>query len=1000
MTFSVPRKSRRPVIPFLCAVVAATVPAWGEDLIQELQHVPYQIVYESCQEDNWGLFLVGADGSQRVNLTRTPDVNELYPHVSPDGTKISFEVDAGEGDSKTRDVYWPGRLCGGKSAPARPAADFVVAVTGDDRNPGTEAQPFATVSRARDAVRGLRKSQPARDVLVLIRGGTYRMAEPLVFTPEDSGRDGGSVTYAAYPGEQPVLSGGRQITGFQLGTDGLWTAKVPDVQGGPWHFEQLYVNGRRAVRARTPNRFYFYMNAPRRQGVDPATGQPGKPDDRKFVANPQDLAPLVNLPPDRLRDVVVASYHSWHISRQYVASIMPQKNVVVLTGTCSVPFFTYTQNERYFLENYREALDAPGEWFLDRDSTLCYKPLPGEDLQTAEVIAPVTDTLLQFLGTGENQPVAKITVRGLGFAYGGYVLPAGGQSSPQAACKIPAVVMADYARQVTLQDCAVEHTGSYGVWFRDGCRDCSVRRCFFHDLGAGGVRLGQTGKDPPPPAVTSHIRIDNNIIRNSGHVWPDAVGVLIGHSGHNQVTHNDISGLAYTGISAGWRWGYGAVPSVENSICFNHIHHLGWDVLADMGGIYTLGEAPGTVLGNNVIHDIDGDGDSGMHGLYNDNSTSLMLLENNLVYNVRDGGYQIGSGRGNVLRNNVFVARPQGGSRHGQLLFCMYYPVEEHLAATFERNIIYGSGGKLFSVPPAFGERLQFRNNLYWEPSGAALDFVGKSFADWQKSGRDAGSVVADPKFIDPANRDFRLSPDSPALALGFVPIDYTQAGVYGDPAWVRKSREVQYPPCEYSPPRPPLTFSDDFEDTPVGQTPALASVHAGEPPASIAVTEELAAGGRRCLKITDAPGQKYAHDPHFFYSPRQNRGRATLAFDIRVEPGSKLYCEWREYPGNPYFHTGPRIAIHNGELTAPGSQPLSVPVSQWFHVEMSAGQGDQADGNWQLTVVLPGETPKQFHLKTASPPFRITTWLGFVSDGTQSAVYYLDNLRLSNRTE
>lgn len=893
-----------------------------------------------------------------------------------------------------------GALLGGESPPARPPADFVVAPTGDDRNPGTEAQPLATIRRARDAVREFRKGQPDRGALVLIRGGTYRLEEPLVFGPEDSGHEGAPVTYAAYPGEQPVLSGGRQITGFQPGPNGLWTAKVPAVRGGPWRFEQLYVNGRRAVRARTPNRFYFYMNALRRRGVDPATGQPAKPDDRTFLANPQDLAPLTALPPERLRDVVVASYHSWHISRQYIASLMPEKNVVVLTGTCGVPFFTYTQNERYFLENYREALDVPGEWFLDRDNTLYYKPLPEEDLKTTEVVAPLADTFLHFLGAGEGQRVANIAVRGLRFAHGAYRLPTEGQSSPQAACTIPAVIMADYAQHVTLQDCAVEHTGSYGVWFRDGCRDCSVQRCFFNDLGAGGVRLGQTGKAPQPPAVTSHIRIDNNIIRNSGHVWPDAVGVLIGHSGHNRITHNDISGMAYTGISAGWRWGYGKVPSVENSICFNHIHHLGWDVLADMGGIYTLGEAPGTVLGNNVIHDIDGDGDSGMHGLYNDNSTSLMLLENNLVYNVRDGGYQIGSGKGNILRNNVFVARPQGRSRHGQLLFCMYYPVEKQLAATFERNIIYGSGGRLFSVPPTFGERLQFHNNLYWEPSGEPLDFVGKSFADWQKSGRDAGSVVADPKFVDPANHNFTLQPDSPALALGFVPIDYAQAGVYGDPAWVRKAHEVRYPPCEYSPPRPPLTFFDDFEDTPVGDPPAIASVHVGRPPAAIAVTEELAAGGRRCLKITDASGLKYAHDPHFFYSPAQNRGRATLAFDIRVEKGAQLYCEWREYPGVPYFHTGPRIAIRSAKLIAPGNQPLSVPVGKWFHVEMSAGQGDQADGNWHLTVVLPGESPRQFHLKTASSSFRTTTWLGFVSDGTQNAVYYLDNIRLSNTAE
>lgn len=867
-------------------------------------------------------------------------------------------------------------------------AVFYVAPTGKDSSPGTKEQPLATLEAARDAARKV-EAGPRRIVLL---PGEYFLDKPFELDARDSG-----LTIEAGEGGPVTLHGGRRITGLERDAQGLWTVQVPKLRGRPWRFEQLYVNGRRAVRARTPNRFYFYMNAPRRASVDPATGQPRKPDDRTFLANAKDIAPLVSMPPEQLRDVVVASYHSWHISRQYVASVEPEKNTVFLTGSCGVPFFTYTQNERYFLENYREALDAPGEWFLDRDGELSYQPLPEEDLRTAEIVAPVTDTLLQFSG-GEGRPVANITVRGLRLAYAGYQLPPEGQSSPQAACKIPAVVMADYAHRITLEDCTIEHTGTYGAWFRDGCRDCSVQRCLLQDLGAGGVRIGQTDRDPKPAERTSQIRIDNNILRRAGHVWPDAVGVLVGHSGDNQVTHNDISGMAYTGISVGWRWGYGEVPSVRNSIRFNHIHHLGWDVLADMGGIYTLGEAPGTVLGNNVIHDIDGDGDSGMHGLYNDNSTSQMLLENNLVYNVRDGGYQIGSGKGNLLRNNVFVARPQGGSRQGQLLFCMYYPAEQHLAATFERNIIYGSAGKLFSIPPTFGERLRFHHNLYWEPSGAPLDFVGQSFDAWQKSGRDADSIIADPKFVDPARHDFRLQADSPALALGFVPIDYTQAGVYGDPAWIRAAREVRYPPCEYAPPRPPLAFFDDFEDTPVGEPPGIAHVNAGEPAGSIAVTEELAAGGRRCLKITDAPNLKYAHDPHFYYAPRLNRGRATLAFDIRIEQGSQLYCEWREYPGAPYFHTGPRIAIRDAKLTAPGSPPLPVPVGQWFHVEMSAGQGDQADGTWQLTVAFPGEPPKQYDLKTASPPFRVTTWLGFVSDGTQPTAYYLDNLHLNFR--
>ncbi len=863
---------------------------------------------------------------------------------------------------------------------------------------GTDG-PVATVARVRDLARQT-ADQP---VTVLLRGGVYALAAPLVFGPDDARREGAPVVYTSYPGERATLSGGRRLSGFTVGADGRWTVTLPTAREGRGRFEQLWVNGRRAVRARTPNRAYHYMVGTARSGTDPLTGRTGKLDDRMFVAGRGDLAPLANLPTAELQDAVVASFHSWHISRQRVAAVKPEANQCFLFGSAGVPFFFYTNEERYYLENLRSALDEPGEWFLDRTGTLTYLPRPGEDPATAEVVAPVTDTLVAFQGTGEAVPVRGITLRGLRLAYAGYWLPADGASSPQAACTIAATVMADQARDVALVDCVIEHTGSYGVWFREGCRDSLVQRCLLQDLGAGGVRLGQTAKDPKPTEVTSHIRVDNNIIRQAGAIWPDAIGVLIGHSGDNQVTHNDISGIPYSGISVGWRWGYGKVASVRNQVRFNHIHHLGQDVLADMGGIYTLGEAPGTVLANNVIHAIDGDGNSGMHGLYNDNSTSDMLLENNLVYDVRDGAYQLGSGRGNVLRNNVFIGRPEGGARYGNLLFCMYYPKETHRAATIERNIFYGGGGKLFQIPPDAGDRLLFRNNLYYEPAGAALEFIGLSFDQWRARGQDAGSQVADPKFVDARRLDFRLQPDSPAVALGFQPIDYAAAGVYGDAQWQAEARAVQYPPCVYPPPPPPMTFAEDFESVPVGEWgksvlvggPAIHVEHKGD---AIDVTEETAAGGRRCLKITDAPGLQHDFNPHFFYSPKQHRGVATLSFDLRVEASTKFYSEWRQYPGQPYYHTGPRIEVRDGQLLVAGLPGLPLPAGQWVHLEMTAGLGPQADGTWTLQVTLPGQPPRRLeHLKCGSPQFKVVTWLGFVSEGSQRAVYYLDNLRLTN---
>ena len=875
-------------------------------------------------------------------------------------------------------------------------ADFVVAPNGDDAAAGTATAPFATVTRARDAVRELRRRRPKGEVTVLVRGGTYRLDAPIELTPADSGTAAGRTVYAAWPGERPVFSGGRVIQDLKGGDDGVWRAQVGDLR-----FEQLYIDGRRAVRARTPNDLYLYARGtapgagPRRTSVGPdAIGR------RAFRAFTQNLGPLRGLTAEQLRRVTVVVYNSWEVSRHHLAAVDLDTGLLEMTGPYFVNFFHFARPRYYFID-CPGALDQPGEWTLSEDGTLAYIPLPGESPEKTQVVAAALSHLVVFRGESSAKRVEHIELRGLSFQYSAYVLPPEGESSPQAACKIPAAVMADYASSIVIGDCEVSHTGNYGAWFRDGCRDCVVSRCAFTDLGAGGVRIGscdlERAKDPAH--ATGAITVDNCIIHNGGHIWKGAVGVFVAHSGDNRVTHNDIAGLGYTGVSLGWRWGYGDVPSKRNLVAHNHIHHLG-DILADMGGIYTLGEAPGTIIRGNVIRDIDGHGPSSMSGIYNDNSTSDMVMEQNLVYNVRDGAYKLGSGRANMVRNNIFVA-----GRNAHCRFCLYYPDrDKHLAVTLAGNVFYGMpGGEQGACfrgrhPGAF---IRFERNLYFAPGAGEIRLCDKTLAEWQAAGYDAGSIIADPKFREAEQHDYRLVEDSPAQHIGFEPFDTSQAGVYGEAAWVARARSRRFPPMRTTAPEPPaFTLDDGFETVAAGSQPMDARVHVEGKGDAIAVCSHAPAAGQHCLEIRDKPGLKYAFNPHLYYRPDHWAGRTRVSFDLRLGPGATMYHQWREYPGRPYFDTGPSFHIADKQLTAAGRTLVTLPEGQWMHVEVEAGHGGQADDTWRLTVTLPNETPHMFDkLPVGSPgAYRRLTWLGFVSEGDADAIYWLDNVRVEHQ--
>jgi len=509
---------------------------------------------------------------------------------------------------------------------------FYVAPHGNDTNTGDEADPFISIVQAQQAVREKIAAGLTGNIRVLVRGGVYELGKPLVFTPQDSGTEKFSITYATVSNEMVVVSGGRRIANWTKGDGNIWTAELPEVKDGQWYFRNLYVNGRRATRARSPN---AKDSAPyyRIKGFDKNTWA--------LTLGAGQVSAWKNL-----GDVEAVYIGSWSIFRKRIHFADPITSTLVLEPPYLPTYELPSAGSECYLENARSFLDQPGEWYLDRTSgILSYWPHAGEDLATTVVVAPRLTTLMEIKGAA-RQPVRNLHFVGLTFANTDSLLPNQGYigvghgmfriSEKEPAHLIDSAMHWEFAHTCSVEDGCFTQLGGNGLLIDKGCAQSLIQGNRIVDVGGIGITLGIHRSAIPQiwPSQTEQPQsnqIINNVISHCGTVYHDATAVLVRIANQTLVAHNLIYDCAHHGIAvatlretlpAGWCVGYQIVNNDISHVC---------QMMSDSGPIYAVGRQVGNdVISGNVVHDTRAYG-----AVYFDDDSSGYRVEQNVIYGIQ-----------------------------------------------------------------------------------------------------------------------------------------------------------------------------------------------------------------------------------------------------------------------------------------------------------------------------------------------------------------------------
>ena len=576
------------------------------------------------------------------------------------------------------------------------AGEIWISPKGSDFNDGTRQSPKATLTSALRQAREWRRTEDNRiqgGITIYMEGGTYAFYEPVFIRPEDSGTKESPTIIHSVDDEKVILSGGISINGWKK-QGKVWVADVPVFNGRPLDFRQLWVNGKKAVRARDVEDFEK-MN--RICSVDekneilyvPAVSI------RRLIDNKGNL---------KAKYAEMVLHQMWCVANLRIRSVEVQgdsaairfhqpESRIQFEHPWPRPMVTKDgHNSAFYLTNACELQDVPGEWYHDMDARkVYYYPREGEKMQEAEVIVPAVETLVRVEGT-LDRPVCHIRFEKITFSYTTWMRPSekghvplqagmyltdgyridpkmqrnylnhpldnqGWLGRPAAAVRVVA------ARQIDFERCRFEHLGSTGLDYEEAVQGGVVRGCLFRDIAGNGLLVGSFSPAahethlPYDPAdrreVCTQQHINNCYFMELGNEDWGCLAIAAGYVGDVNIEHNEISEVPYSGISLGWGWTQTVNCMRNNRVHANLIHHYAKHMY-DVAGIYTLGSQPKSYVTENCVHSIYKPGyvhdPNHWFYLYTDEGSSFITVRDN--WTEGEKYLQNANGPGNVWENN------------------------------------------------------------------------------------------------------------------------------------------------------------------------------------------------------------------------------------------------------------------------------------------------------------------------------------------------------------